>query len=354
MSDINLLLGHAKEKIHSAIALVQTKMAQTDLYINSDYEWDGGDGLLAFDGQGAGTEQLSQSMAGLAGLLHDNPELLKEPYTITPEVREYLEGIANARGIAMDQAAQDYKRFLDLMNEAEIEIEPTDEYGTLAHLRFGYVAGEALGIDAAFASLMSAYGGLTGPGKRAANIDGNGIVEEIGGLFISNEALAYHAATHDALGFLKDKFDIGPGYCYVPEGADCIADNGLGGQLSGITHWEDKLGVSSPLGDVIRATEPIRDVISEGAEAVGEVSGELREAGREISSEWSEAGGEILREAREGDVAGVVLETGEGLAETAWQTAEGTLETGWEVVEGGLETGWETVKGDGVPFVPGI
>lgn len=345
MSDINLLLGHAQEKIHSAIALIQTKMAQTDLYINSDYEWDGGDGLLAFDGQGAGTEQLSQSMAGLADLLHDNPELFEEPYTITPEVREYLEGIANARDISIEQAAQDYKRFLALMNEAGIEIAPTDDYGTLSHLRFGYVAGEALGIDAAFASLMSAYGGLTGPGKKAANIDGKGWMEKllVSRVGLSNEALAYHAPTHDALGFLKDKFDIGPGYCYVPDGADCIAENGLGGQLSGITHWEDKLGTPSPVGNVIRATEPIRDVISEGAEAVGEVSGELWEAGREISDEWEEAGGEILREAREGDVAGVVLETGEGLAETAWQTAEGAL-----------ETGWEAVKGDGVPFVPGI
>ena len=259
MSDINLLLGHAKEKIYSAMALMQTQPVQIDPYINENYEWDGGDGLLNFDGRGAGTEQLSQSMAGLADLLHDKPELSEEPYTITPEVRQHLEGIADARGITMEQAEEDYVQMLALMNEAGIEIEPTDEYGTLSHLRFGYVAGEALFLDAAFASLMSAYGGLTGPGKNAVNIDGiNNTPQEIAteALF-SNKALAYHAPTHDALGFLKDKFDIGPGYCYVPDGADCIAGNesGLSGQLSGITYWEDKLGVSSPAGDVFRATE---------------------------------------------------------------------------------------------------
>ncbi len=337
MSAITTLLSNARDIINRARAIIQVQIQLSDIDINRNYQWDGGDGLLDFDARGAGTQQLSENMGGLANLLIDNPELRQAPYPITSEVQEYINGIAAARGITPEQAKQDYLRMLDLMNASGITLEPVDEYGTLSHLRFGYMVGDALEIDPAFASLMSEYGGLTGPGSNALNIDGNGFWEEVGGLVISNEALAYHAPTHDAFGFLKTHFDIGPGYCYVPDGGDCIAGNesGLSGQVSGINYWKEKLDVS-PL-DTIR-------------EAGGEIYREVNEAGREISGEFSEAGGEIWREASQGDVVGTGAEIIEGGAEVVWQTGEGIVESGWEVGEGVVETGWEAAK----DIIPGL
>lgn len=409
MTPILAPLLRAQEKAQRARELL---MRINQIAIEGDASWDDGDGLLNFDGKGAGTRELSTNMSGLSHLLNDNPDLMSPPYKITPEISDYLQGIADARGITVQEAENDYRRFLDLMNESGLEISTAGNYGSQSQLRFGYVVGDALGIDPAFASMMSPTGGLTGPGGKALDIDGDGLFEELGSYYsgVGNEALSYHAPTHDAYGFLNKHFETGPGYCYVPNGGDCFLgnENPLSGQLSGINFWEDKLDLN-PIDAVVDAGGEIgreaaeggrevygevreagREIGHEGREAGREISNELSEAGSEISEEASEAGREILEKAYEGDAVGVASEMVEGSAEVLWQTGEGGAEILWETGEGGMEVLWETgegtvetlwetgegafeagrefaeggveilnevedtLRGGGVPFVPGI
>lgn len=389
MDQILTKLQQAKEPLIRARSHIQIGILLNS-GINEQYQWDEGQGLLDFEAKGAGSQELSQNMSGLSNLLNDNPELLEKPYQLTPEIKAYLNEIASSRGISVQQAETDYIKFLDLLNEYDINIETARSYGSETQLRFGFIVGDALGIDPVFASLMSPNGGFTGPGGYALNIDGDGLFEELlsGQTGVSNEALSFHAPTHDAFGFLNKNFDIGPGYCYVPNGGDCILgdDSPLSGQISGIQFWDDKLGLT-PIDTIKDAGQEIsreiveggREIWSEVKEAGREVKLEFDEAGREVSDEFREAGREIWNEVSQGDIAGTTseiiegtgeviwqvgegatetaLQTGEGIAETVWQTGEGTLETTRELAEGAVELGndvKDTIVGDGIPFVPGI
>jgi len=316
-----------------------------------DYTWDGGESLLNFDEQGAGTQQLSNGMEGVNDFLIANDGNLDVPVTITPELQGHLQDVADARGITLETAEQDFQRLAFLIGEGQdIQIgESNRGYGNLAQLRFGHVVGEALDVDPAFASLLSPNGGLTGPGGISANIDGDGLFEEVAqtvaganGINVSNEALAYHSPTHDGLGFLQSHFNgVGPGYCYT-EG-ECLfgEDSPYSGQFSGIDYWEGVTDRSS--GEVAR--EGLSEVGGEAVEAVTEVDRENAEAQREIREEVSEAGSEIIGDLANGDVNGAIGELGEGIVEVGGEVIEGELEQGREAVEGIVETGGEAVEG---------
>ena len=372
MSIILQILERARGKTVGAKTGMQFQTATTEIPFNTNYEWDNGVGLFNFDAQGAGTPELSGNMENLSHLLNDNPELTESPFTITPEVQPYIAGIADARGISVAQAEQDYLRMLALMEQQGLEFGTARGYGSESQLRFGFVVGEALELDPAFASLMSPDGGFTGPGSISADIDGDGLFEEVASGFtgVSNEALAFHAPTHDAFGFLDKNFEgTEPGYCYVPDAGDCHFGEDsslkpLNGQVSGINYWDETID-HGPLDAASNAGNEILEEVTEG---FAETGAEISEARTEVSEELEEAGGEILREAYEGDYIGTASEFIEGGGEVLWETGEGVFETGREGVETGLEVTREATegvvdftneiideaKGDGVPFIPGI
>ena len=49
-----------------------------------------------------------------------------------------------------------------------------------------------------------------------------------------SKVLRVHAAFHDAFGFMKTQFNVGPGYCYL---FPCLPNNCLLGHISGICYW---------------------------------------------------------------------------------------------------------------------
>jgi hypothetical protein len=119
-----------------------------------------------------------------------------------PEVAEALRKIAEIRGKPLGQIQEDWARYQAALAEqeriaAEKGIKPPPGINTWLHpnfmgstsqLRYGQVAGDALGMDPVFGALLNPTGGLVGPGNAA--VDGN------------DSALGYHGAVHDAGGYL--------------------------------------------------------------------------------------------------------------------------------------------------------
>ena len=46
-----------------------------------------------------------------------------------------------------------------------------------------------------------------------------------------------HAVFHDAFGFMKSNFDLGPGYVYAVTEKPLCVNNMLLGHLSGLAYW---------------------------------------------------------------------------------------------------------------------
>lgn len=163
-----------------------------------------------------------------------------------------LQELADIRGVPVDQIRSDYNRYLELRQQAldspygrENGIEPLADgsnfgdsfragdsfWGTTDQLRFGQIIGNTFGIDPVFGSMLSPTGGLVGPGDSVLHMGlGN------------QQAVVIHGAVHDAGGFLRHHFDMGPGYHYVP-GTWQILDttNPLAGQVDGIQFWMGEL-----------------------------------------------------------------------------------------------------------------
>jgi len=386
MSDILDILRKATESIGKAHQHIVSIIKTERVVINDSVTWDGGEGIQNFDLEGAGTEQLSESTTNLTESLINDPSILEiDNWDDLPEdVQNQIRDIAEARGITLETAQEDYFRFVDIVNDYGIELELGEQYGTPAQLRFGYVVGDALDIDPAYASMMNPTGGFTGPGADSLNIDGMGSIEDT---FPITGALAFHSPTHDAYGFLNKEFDIGPGYCYVPDGfCEFGPDDPKSGQVSGISFWKDELDINLTREEIIEAANEITSELKEaGSEIAGELSeaqseifDEIGEAQSEISEEIDEfqssfldelqdAGSGIFNEALEGDfqgvqnevvdaVGGLSWETGEGAVEILGEAGEGILETGGEFIEGAAETGGEFLEGlaeTGGEFVEG-
>lgn len=214
----------------------------TDAYLST---------LVGLQIDGADSSALKEAMDTLWKYRHDPNN---------PEVAEALKAIADARNKPLDQIQQDWARYQAALAEQEriaaakgIDPPPgintwlhPDFMGSTSQLRYGQVAGDALGMDPVFGALLNPTGGLVGPGNAA--VDGD------------DSAIGYHGAVHDAGGYLYNYHDQGPGYDYLgAEGRDTSSP--LSGQRAGISYWRDKLPDRSPGQKV---TDGAGDVIMDG------------------------------------------------------------------------------------------
>ena len=227
--------------------------------------------------QGENSKELKEAMDTLWKYRHDPNN---------PAVADALKKIAEARGKPLDQIQQDWQRYQAALAEqeriaAQKGIEPPPGINTFLHpnfmgstsqLRYGQVAGDALGMDPVFGALLNPTGGLVGPGNKA--VDGN------------DSALGYHGAVHDAGGYLYNYHDQGPGYDYLGlEGRD--KGSPLTGQREGISYWRDKLPDRSTGQKV---TDSIGDTVMEGVvggiDKASEVYNDAKDA---VSGAWEGA-----------------------------------------------------------------
>lgn len=98
-------------------------------------------------------------------------------------------------------------------------------------LRYGKVAGDHLGIDPVFGALLNPTGGLVGPGNLALFPESIGVPK----------AVAYHAAYHDAMGFIYKYQRYGSGYNYMRSPIGLDTSNSMAGQATGILQWSINL-----------------------------------------------------------------------------------------------------------------
>jgi hypothetical protein len=89
------------------------------------------------------------------------------------------------------------------------------------------VVGDRLDVDTAFAAMLNPTGGLVGPGNKGLRPDGA----------LMPESVAYHGAYHDAMGYLRNYQNQGPGYNYMESPFGFSADDPLAGQTTGIAQW---------------------------------------------------------------------------------------------------------------------
>lgn len=147
-------------------------------------------------------------------------------------IDELLDEIAEIRGVGRADLEASYDRYVELRDELLADGHVfedisdgrwSDFMGSTWSLRYGKVAGAALGIDPVFAAMLNPTGGIVGPGS-------SGIVTG------SDGALGYHGTFHDAAGYLYNHHDLGPGYSYIP-GDNGDPSNPYKGQVDGILYW---------------------------------------------------------------------------------------------------------------------
>jgi hypothetical protein len=108
--------------------------------------------------------------------------------------------------------------------------------GSLPHLLFGRIVGDALGLHAVFGALLNPTGGVVGAENSSCFLRciGNG------------PTLNRHALGHDAFGYLLSYHNRGPGYAYLELRAIGVCGSSsktmgrtdpLGGQLTGVYWW---------------------------------------------------------------------------------------------------------------------
>ena len=73
---------------------------------------------------------------------------------------------------------------------------------------------------------MAEFGGLIGPG--------NSILDKY---FKHFKIFRLHAIFHDAFGFMKSNFDLGPGYVYALSHKPILTNNMLLGHFTGLAYW---------------------------------------------------------------------------------------------------------------------
>lgn len=181
--------------------------------------------------KGEGDPKLGELMRELAkGLGNDRrPSFMEDLSAVvgTPPTAEKLD--------------VDYDRFLVLQMQQEgnevkggkEEVPDLDEdkhpefMASRGQLLFGKVLGDAFDIHEVFAAMLSATGGLVGPGNSALQLD-------------PDNPVSLHGTVHDAAGYLLNYHQDGPGYNYRESSLEILSsDNPLAGQHSGIAFWVD-------------------------------------------------------------------------------------------------------------------
>jgi hypothetical protein len=164
--------------------------------------------------------------------------LSKKPPPADPA--PHLATIARERGRPVDEITKEYERFLDYAEKAawaeEMDkLDPIDQLlpdqsdfmGSNWQLRYGKVVGDRFGIDPVFGSMLNPTGGLVGPGNKGKAPDA----------WYMPESVAYHGAYHDAMGYLHNYHQDGPGYNYLESPVGFAKSNPLAGQTTGIALW---------------------------------------------------------------------------------------------------------------------
>ncbi|WP_240806713.1 PAAR domain-containing protein [Polyangium spumosum] len=277
--------------------------------------------LVGMEWQGADSEQLREAMNTLWEHRHDPNH---------PDVQAALQQIADARGKPLEEIQQDWQRYQAALAEqeriaAEKGMEPPpgingwlhgDHMGSTSQLRYGQVAGDALGMDPVFGALLNPTGGLVGPGNAA--VDGN------------DSAIGYHGAVHDAGGYLYNYHDQGPGYDYLGlEGRD--TSDPLSGQRSGISYWRDKL---PDRGGGTRFTDAAGDVVMDGV--VGGIDG--------VSNAWdatTEAVGNAWNSTTE--AVGNAWDSTTEAVGNAWDSTTETVGNAYEGAKDWVSDGWNSL-----------
>lgn len=164
---------------------------------------------------------------------------LSQPDLDGDSLNQALEQVAKSRQRPVEEIRAEYEIFKSLREEAAKTPPPIESLHPIhqryypaspTQLRYGKVAGDALGVDPVFGSLLNPSGGLVGPANQA--FDGG------------NSALGYHAVVHDAAGYLYRYHGVGNGYDYLKqEGRDTTSP--LSGQRSGIRFWNQTLGAGT-------------------------------------------------------------------------------------------------------------
>jgi hypothetical protein len=186
--------------------------------------------LIGFEFAGAGSPRLRDAMNELS---KDSPK----------DVDRHLEALASERRRPLDEIHAEYDRYREL-REVQIadikasngKLEPIDQLkpeqsdfmGSNWQLLYGKVVGDRLNVDPAFGSMLNPTGGLVGPGNAGWQPDGA----------LMPQAVAYHGAYHDAMGYLLNYQDQGPGYNYMESPFGLSSSNPLAGQTTGIAQWE--------------------------------------------------------------------------------------------------------------------
>lgn len=181
-------------------------------------------GLVKSSIPGAGKPDLARAMRELGTLSQKSDR--------DPE--DLLKLLSKVRVRPIKELRVEYERFLELKKQAAQTPPPIEDLlpihnrftGSRSQLRSGKVVGDALGIDPVFGALLNPTGGIVGPGNQG--FDGG------------DSPLGYHAAVHDACGYLYKYHRIGNGYNYLNEEKRDPA-NPLSGQVSGIRFWREHL-----------------------------------------------------------------------------------------------------------------
>lgn len=194
-----------------------------DVY-NNDYRM----ALIDSTFDGAGDPRLTAAMAALS-----------KPMT-PANLESHLNTIAEVRKRPLDEIREEYEEYVQQRMDVENRItannlEPLDELkddqaafmGSPWQLRYGKVVGDQLGIDPVFGAMLNPTGGLVGPGKEGVAPDA----------WYMPESVAYHGAYHDAMGYLYNYHDEGPGYNYMNSPIGLSTGNPLAGQATGIAQW---------------------------------------------------------------------------------------------------------------------
>ena len=185
--------------------------------------------LIGLEFAGAGNPSLRGAMTELRA---DDPK----------DVDRHLATIARYRDRPLREVEQEYDKYrelrqaqLDKIDNSKGKLESIDELkssqsdfmGSNWQLRYGKVVGERLNIDPTFAAMLNPTGGLVGPGNQGWRPDGA----------FMPESVAYHGAYHDAMGYLLNYQQQGPGYNYMESQFGFAKDNPLAGQSTGIAPW---------------------------------------------------------------------------------------------------------------------
>ncbi|XP_002159012.3 uncharacterized protein LOC100205034 isoform X2 [Hydra vulgaris] len=132
---------------------------------------------------------------------------------------------------------QDSEKFLQIYKSRSGEtdiLNHNDYWGSLQQIISGkviadFVAEDYGPLDPIFGVLLNPTTGRVGPGDT-------GFIHNI--LFDRDGPMAYHAAVHDAFGYLKTFHNVGPGYNYLGGVSAVETENCMAGQTSGLLFWK--------------------------------------------------------------------------------------------------------------------